>query len=217
MKNEECAVPVEVAGSCFSVVISSCRLLFLFFVILIQPVSAQEFNAGLRVGIDGSQVNGDRLSGFNKVGMIAGAFVSRKVSEKISFQMEMIFIQKGSRRPTDDFNTFYRLRVHYIEVPLLVQYHTSKKFALYAGPSYGALVFSAEDDQFGVYKNRPPFKKYEFAGNAGLLYSLSDRWTFDGRYSHSISTIRPYPGGLTTFFDQGQYNVVIEFTLLYAF
>lgn len=190
-------------------------LFILFFTF--AKLHAQDFKGGMRIGIDGSQVNGDKLTGFNKLGIIAGAFVNRKLSEKISAQMEMVFIQKGSRRPTDDNNTFYRMRVHYIEVPLLFQYYTSKKFAIYAGPSFGTLVFSEEDDQFGVFKNRPPFRKFEFAGNGGLLYCLSDTWTFDGRYSHSISTIRPYTGGPTTFFDQGQYNVLIEFSLVCRF
>jgi hypothetical protein len=191
--------------------------LIAFFVLAASAIYGQDFNAGIRVGIDASQVNGDKLTGFNKVGVLAGFFVNRNFSEKISAQLEMVFIQKGSRRPTDDNNTYYRLRVHYVEVPLLVRFHASKKIALYAGPSYGVLVFGAEDDQFGLYNNRPPFKKYEIAANAGFLYTLSDRWKFDGRYSHSISTIRPYPGGLTTFFDQGQYNVLIEFAFLYGF
>jgi hypothetical protein len=131
--------------------------------------------------------------------------------------MEIVFIQKGSRKPTDEFNTYYRLRVHYIEVPVLFRYHTSKKLAFYAGPSFGFLIFSEEDDQFGAYPDTNPFKDFEFAGNAGVLYALNDRWTFDGRYSHSISTIRPFPGVTTSFFDQGQYNVLIEFSLLYQF
>src|SRR5687768_1040627 len=107
-------------------------------------MKAQEFNAGLRFGMDASQVNGDRLAGFDKAGILAGVFVNRNFSERISVQMEMIFIQKGSRRPLDDFNTYYRLRVHYIEVPVLLRYQASKKFTVYAGPSYGVLIFSEE-------------------------------------------------------------------------
>src|SRR5258706_10632378 len=96
------------------------RIFFLFFILITNLIYAQNFNAGLRFGIDGSQVNGDNLSGFNKAGIIAGAYVSRKFSDLISLQMEMVYIQKGSRKPTDMNNSYYRLRVHYIEVPVLV-------------------------------------------------------------------------------------------------
>ena len=192
---------------------------FLFIVLLCSflRVSAQDFDAGLRIGISGSQVNGDRLSGFDKVGLLGGAYVNRQLSERFTIQMEMVFIQKGSRKPTDDFNTYYRMRLHYIEVPLMLQYHTSKKFAITAGPSFGTLIFSEEDDQFGVYQNALPFKKVEFSANFGLLYHLDEHWSFDGRYSQSVTTIRPFPGTYNPFFEKGQYNVLIEFSLLYGF
>lgn len=191
--------------------------ILILFLLFSEILSAQNFDAGIRMGFCGSQVNGDNLSGFDKVGLIGGAFVRRKLTENIALQMEMVFIQKGSRKPTDDFNNFYRLRVHYIEVPLLLLYNVSKKITFTGGPSFGTLIFSAEDDQFGLYRNSIPFKKYELAGNGGLIYKISDNWAFDARYSHSISTIRPFPGASLTFFDKGQYNVLIEFSLLYGF
>jgi hypothetical protein len=177
---------------------------------------AQRFDAGLRIGFCGSQVNGDRLSGFNKVGLLGGGYVKRSFNGPLSVQMEMIFIQKGSRKPTDVNNTFYRMRVTYIEIPLLLSWKASSKLQVTAGPSYGVLVSSREDDEFGIYPNPIPFRKFEIAGNAGIIYYLSDSWSVDARYSQSISTIRPYPGGSTRFFDKGQYNVLIEFSLLYS-
>ena len=131
--------------------------------------------------------------------------------------MEMTFIQKGSRMPTDEFNQYYLMRLGYIDVPVLCIYHVSKKFALNAGPSFGFLISHSEEDQLGEFKDTPPFKKFELAGNIGVMYGLSDHWTFDFRYSHSITTIRPYTAGYTTFFDKGQYNVVLEASLLYQF
>ena len=131
--------------------------------------------------------------------------------------MEMIFIQKGSRMPTDDYNQYYLMRLGYIEVPVLVNYHLNKKFGVFGGPSFGVLISNEEKTHAGVLVDPPPFKKYEVAYHAGLLYTLSDNWFFDLRYSHSITTIRPYIAGYTTFFDKGQYNVLIEFSLMYQF
>lgn len=193
------------------------KILFLFFIFTTHFLFAQSFNAGLRFGVSGSQVNGDNLTGFNKAGLLAGAFVNRNFSDHFSMQMEMIYIQKGSRKPTDIYNNYYRLRVHYIEVPLLVLFHASKKIDFTAGPSFSTLIFSEENDEFGVFRDSPPFKKFELSGNAGIIYKLDDKWSFDGRYSHSITTIRPYPGTFSTFFDRGQYNVLIEFSMVYQF
>ena len=191
--------------------------LLIFFLLAFSIVEAQNFNAGIRFGVSGSQVNGDRLSGFDKAGLLGGGYVNRKLSEYFTLQMEMVYIQKGSRKPTDDSNTYYRLRVHYIEVPIILRWHVSNKVDFTGGPSFGTLIFSEENDEFGVYRNSLPFKKFEFSGNGGIIYKLNDKWSFDGRYSHSISTIRPYPGPSFAFFDKGQYNVLIEFSLLLGF
>jgi hypothetical protein len=199
------------------------RSVFLFLIILAGELccslfaSAQDFKGGIRFGGDGSQVNGDGLQGFDKAGILFGGFIKRDFSEKISAQMEMLFIQKGSRKPTDEYNQYYLLRVHYIEVPLSCIYHLNKKFGVFGGVSFGVLIHSEEGDQLGLYEDTPPFKKYEVAGHGGLLYTMSEHWNFDLRYSHSITTIRPYVAGYTTFFDKGQYNVLIEFSLMYQF
>jgi len=189
----------------------------IFFLLASEVIFAQKLDEGMRFGLCGSQVNGDNLAGLYKAGLLAGADVSRRLSDYFSMQMEMVYIQKGSRKPTDVNNSYYRLRVNYVEVPLMVLFHASKKLDLTAGPTFGVLVFSEEDDEFGVYTNSPPFEKFELSGNFGIIYSLSDKWSFDARYSNSLTTIRPYPGTPTSFFDRGQYNVVIEFSFFYKF
>lgn len=80
----------------------------------------------MRVGVVGSQVDGDTYEGFNKAGITAGLFVNRKLSDLFSLQLEMNYIQKGSRKPLDDNNTYYLMRVTYIEVPVLLQWHAGK-------------------------------------------------------------------------------------------
>ena len=102
------------------------RFLFLFLIVFPCLLSAQGFNAGLRVGVVGSQVDGDTYEGFNKAGITAGLFVNRKLSDLFSLQLEMNYIQKGSRKPLDDNNTYYLMRVTYIEVPVLLQWHAGK-------------------------------------------------------------------------------------------
>src|SRR5438132_3331012 len=90
------------------------------FIIFFQLLYAQRFHAGVTGGISTTQVAGDQLSGFNKAGVIAGGFVNSSLSEKTSLQMEIIFIQKGSRKPveTDNDNQYYVMRLSYFEVPV---------------------------------------------------------------------------------------------------
>ncbi len=189
-------------------------LLFLFMPNLIL---AEGFDAGIRGGIIGSQVDGDKYEGFNKVGITAGIFVKRKLSDLFSLQLELNYIQKGSRKPTNmDDNTYYLMRVNYVEVPLLLQWHTSKSIDIFGGPSFGKLLNSYEETEFGSFTG-PAFEKYELAARIGISYKLSDQWSVDGRYCNSITTIRPFPGGYSPFFDKGQYNRWIEIGLAVGF
>ena len=73
---------------------------FIFFIFFISSFSlhAQRFNAGVMLGGDVSQVDGDTYEGYHKVGFLGGAYVLLQVSPHSSFQMELEYIQKGSRR-----------------------------------------------------------------------------------------------------------------------
>src|SRR5689334_21238513 len=83
---------------------------------------AQNFHAGLLAGISTSQVDGDNLAGYHKVGIKGGVFVNRQLSEKFALQLEIEFLQKGSRKPVDTIeNTFFLMRLNYIDVPLLAR------------------------------------------------------------------------------------------------
>ena len=189
------------------------------FTFSLQWLYAQNFHAGVIGGISTTQVAGDQLSGFNKAGLIAGCFVNRKLSEKTSLQMEIIFIQKGSRKPLDpNDNTFYAMRLSYFEVPLLLKWQVAPKLNVELGPSFGVLVFSEEETEYGIYHSSLPFKKFDLSGNFGLTYPLTEKLLLNTRYSNSLIPIRDFPTGFSfAYFDRGQYNTVLSFTLQYQF
>ncbi len=189
------------------------------FIFSFQCLYAQRFHGGLIAGVSTTQVAGDQLSGFNKAGIVAGGFVSTDLKEKTSLEMEIIFIQKGSRRPVDpdNDNQFYVMRLSYFEVPVLFKYQVATKLNFEVGPSVGVLIFSEEESEFGILKGMPPFKKIEFSGNVGLSYPLTEKLILNTRFSTSILPIRPFPGTVTDFFNSGQYNTVLAFTLQYKF
>ena len=60
------------------------KIALLLLIFLPDLIYAQGFNAGIRAGIIGSQVDGDTYEGFNKAGITAGLFVNRKLSDLFS-------------------------------------------------------------------------------------------------------------------------------------
>lgn len=202
-------------NKCFCIV----ALLLILVGSWLSSASAQDFHAGIRFGVTATQVDGDNLSGFDKAGLTAGLFVSRKLSEKIDVCMELVYIQKGSRKPVNKVdNSFYRMRLNYVEVPLLLQYQIKPLWYLEAGAAMGVLVFSQEDYQLGIIEGLPAFKKLELAGLAGVHYRATENWQLGARYSYSILPVRPFEGNYNiNFFDRGQYNSGIEFSVHYRF
>lgn len=188
-------------------------LVFLFFG---SFLFGQQFNGGLLGGLSMSEISGDRLTGPNKAGVYAGGFVNTYISKKSSFQMELNFIQKGSRKNPDtlDNSNYYLLRLSYIEMFLHYKWDFSELFTLEAGPSFGVLINSYEEAD-GQILTEPPFNTGDLSLNVGLFFSLTQRWRFNARYSNSILAVRPHASGQTYKWNQGQYNEVLSFTFHY--
>ena len=75
---------------------------FIFFLVIVSSsLKAQRFTGGVMIGGDVSQVDGDTYSGYTKFGYLGGAYVGLQVSPHSSFQMELEYIQKGSRNDTN--------------------------------------------------------------------------------------------------------------------
>ncbi len=193
---------------------------FILIVFVFHSATAQQrFKAGLKLGLSTSQVEGDTYAGFNKIGLAAGALVTGKFNDKWSAQFEMLYIQKGSKHnsnPDKGDYSFYYIAVNYIEVPVLLQYH-QKKFTFELGPGFGYLVSEEEFNEVQILTGLSPFNKTEISLNIGISYVLINNWGFNWRYSNSLSSIRDYASGASTWFNPGQRNNVLTFSLTYQF
>ncbi len=183
-------------------------------------LSAQGFRGGFRFGLTGTQVQGDMISGFDKAGLCGGFLVSFPLNEQSELEMELLFVQKGSRRnPTKDSPFKYIMRLNYIEIPLLYRRKINKTLGFETGLSFGVLskTTDVEYDINGLMPARAPFESYEVAAHAGFTWFVNERGSFNLRYSHSVLPIRPHPGGVTYYLNRGQYNLVLALTYEYHF
>jgi hypothetical protein len=190
----------------------------LFTFLGVVKVNAQKFTGGLIGGLSTSQVSGDNLAGFSQYGLILGGLTELKLSEKFSAQFEIMYIQKGSRSSALDTLTYYRLKLHYMEVLVLIRYHY-KKIALEFGPSIAFFLGSKEENEYGEVEPKTvlPFNKIELSANLGLNYPLYQNLFVNIRLEQSVTPIRPFQSQQTTTFNKGQYNSLINYSLRYYF
>ena len=195
-------------------------LILILFAVIPFSLPAQQFRAGVIVGVSATQISGDQLAGYNKPGLVAGGMVSTSVSKKFDVAMEILFFQKGSKKNADpekeDYNS-YLLRLNYFEVPVMVQWNFSKRFALEAGPTFGALVSEYEEDQYGELANRRPFNKFELGFAGGMKVHFSQKFSFIARIESSVLPVRDHYSGESYRLNKGQYSAALLFAMQYTF
>ena len=193
--------------------------LIVLFLMTNNIARGQSFKAAVLAGINSSQVSGDELSGFNKVGLFIGGSAILPVSEKSLVEMELLFIQKGSKTPTPKngaANNFYKMSLNYLEVPLIYTFLPVKYVSVHAGPTFGVLVGSKEEDNAGELTGQIPFQKTELGIDGGLSVYFSEHLSLTMRLSTSLLPIRK-TGANTPLFESGQYNSGLAFFLQYTF
>lgn len=195
-------------------------ILSILFIIICSSSFSQDFEGGFFGGLAASQVDGDRFSGYNKVGITAGAYVTHKINRNLKWKSEIRYIQKGAyKKNTENDPTFFRTSLHYAEIPLLINYFYNKKTFFEAGFVPEILLKSKEENEDGIIPagQSLPFHRFSLEGTAGVGYFLTDNIAAGFRYTYSILTARDHASGQTYFFNRGQYNNVLSFTLYYHF
>ncbi len=196
-------------------------LAFILLIFYTSNASAQSFQGGIAAGLVGSQVAGDTYSGFNKAGIYAGFWVRLGLSEHTSLQTEISYFQKGSRHNPDEKKqdyTFYLMRLGYIEMPFLYQYHLKNKLILEAGPSFSFLLHSYEELDY-MEVTYGDFCLFNPSFMAGIGYPVTDKLSVNFRMNSSLLSIRKdeVNGSVYRFFDHGQYNDCIMLFVGYRF
>jgi hypothetical protein len=184
---------------------------------------AQTFKSGVIAGFNVSQISGDDLGGYDKPGPVIGMFLNKEVKEKFQVEMQMIYIQKGSRKFPDvknGDNTRYSLNLNYIEVPIILKYKIKKIF-LVGGISNGVLFKQYVGNEFGAYPANTtatqPFHKWELSYNLGLSYPIDKHFEIEGKINHSLLPVRINKPFELRWVNKGQFNDLLVWVLKYKF
>ena len=137
--------------------------LFLLLVLGLPTVLfAQRFEGGLLAGINASQIDGDFTGTYNKAGLVGGAFVATKFQNNWGGQLEIRYAAKGSTVKLDSL-TSRKIRLQYIELPILATFDPYKMVQFHGGVSLGYLFSAAQNDGSLGYIEFQQFDPYEVA------------------------------------------------------
>ena len=183
--------------------------------ILTKSIHAQSFGGGIIAGASTSQVAGDLLGGFNKIGFLTGAYTNLNVKENISFQFEITYIEKGSKNPNIHKKNIAEITLSYVEVSISINLQQKENLGVEVGILPAFLINAEMNDYFSEIEIDPAFEKYDFGLFAGINYHLTDNIILNTRISNSIIPIRPHVSGARNGWNKGQYNTVLSFAIHY--
>ncbi len=193
------------------------KIIIILILFVINNYSfSQTFGGGVFAGLSASQLDGDNWGGYSKAGLAFGIYTNAKLNKYIDAQLELKYVQKGSKSNDDDQGTFYQSKLNYIEIPIFLKYHFLNRFSANVGLAAGYLQKSTENkNEAGDEPADPPFDEFELSGLAGVEYQIIDKLFINVRFNYSILPVRDHPGDQTYFLNRGQYNNVLTFAVYY--
>ena len=214
-------------------------LLFSLIFLLSNESLSQAFQGAISAGINISQVDGDEVYGFRKVGFNGGPsiIVPLGKQKKWSISREILCsmcgaYQKGGPAISDtlppdttvplSYNG-YKLNLNYVQIPLMVHFTDKKIIAGGVGFAYNQLV-SVKEWEDGIRQEQTtlsgPYTLADFQVLADVRFRLWRNLWANLRYSYSLVPIRTRHFTNVTetkVWTRKQYNNVITLRLTWIF
>jgi len=164
------------------------------------PTTAQRRFEGYLVGGGNlSQIDGDKLSGYNKIGLQAGARVHTIFTDRWEMSIGMLYSQQGASRNLNDSPSavFERIQLNLVEAPVMVHFN-DWKFQVGAGLSYARLINYSVEDIFGEdVSDQQLYNDNLFQVVAGVTFRFSERFGLNVRWSRQINNLQAEAGAGT--------------------
>lgn len=203
-----------------------------FLLLATGRIQAQQIQAAIIAGGNLSQVDGDEIFGFNKIGLNTGLGAVVPFGKHFQFSIETLFSQKGSYQgpqyeDTDSLGNVttgeYKANLDYLEVPVMVLYNDKDVITGGLGLSYSRLVRVREYEHGQRVEtttlNDGPYNRNDFSFLADIRFRVYKMFKLNLRYTYSLMKIRTreYENLLGDTWTRDQYNNTISLRLIYMF
>ena len=159
-------------------------------VISINVVSAQGLKIGIKGGADIHKVSGKAFKEQFSFGYHIGAFADVSLSKTIGIQPEIYLSQVNLDTSNQfsnvyEFNDLSKIKLSYLNIPVLLNYKPNSVVALQVGPQFRVLM---DKSKSFVANGKEAFRGNDFAMLAGLQLNISKIRIY-GRYVVGLNNI----------------------------
>ncbi|MBP7273158.1 MAG: PorT family protein [Saprospiraceae bacterium] len=175
--------------------LSFTSLVFILVTFFVVQLSAQTFGAGIHLGFNASQIDGDDSYGFNRLGLAAGISGIIHITERSGIATEILFSQRGSRNKLlpDNANVVGGVGLNYVEVPVYYTIDDWKvtdddendfyKMQFGVGLSYGRLMNHKIENDFINTEVANLFNKNDISWLLQGSFRWSNHWSASVRFT----------------------------------
>lgn len=189
------------------------RFITLIFLLGITTLTnAQNFQSGLIAGVSTSQISGDLLGGFNKIGLQLGGFVNHPLGTNSKGQFGLYYIDKGS----DDPKSQFQIDLSYVESSYSFLYNY-QGFSWEGGLLIGVLIDGKTYDMYG-YENasESQFNQFDIGAKLAVGKELLPKLQMFWELSNTIPffPIQEHPAYISIL-NKGKMNAILSFSFRY--
>lgn len=188
-------------------------------------VNAQNFYGGILGGFNSTQLDGDALHGYHKMGLISGLWIQTDANEQQFWGAELKYSEKGSRKnPTRVNPDKFIYRANYVDLPVYGGFKYNSAVSFVYGFSFNYLA-NANASSFlvtDIEGFRHLIDNWELAALVGakinfeniIQQSWAKKFILDLRFNYSLLSI--YDSSNPNVFNRrGLYNNVVSTALYY--
>ncbi len=163
--------------------------------------NAQDVKFGIKGAINLHTLTGDVDNASSKVGFQAGAFAEFKLSDKFAIQPELLYSTQGAKieysESEYDYNYNSKVRLGYLNIPVMAKFYIIDKLSVEAGPQIGFLLSAKSkyeetngNEHYSETENvKDGFKSVDFGVNFGAAYDFTENLSLGARYNLGLTNI----------------------------
>ncbi len=183
----------------FNINVFTKKILFALLFILVFSIcktDAQRFKGSAVFGLNFSQIDGDELAGFSKLGLTGGFKLAYPLKDNVDLNFEMLYSQQGSTSgfgfgsSNDNFTD-----LKYIEFPIyinimdwLIEDENYFKVKAHAGLSY-AYLFDVNSVNGLFSDDIDNYKRHNIAYLLGVDYAFNSKFGLSLRYTRGFNSL----------------------------
>ena len=168
-------------------------VVMIFFMYTVVSGQARFQGAGV-VGLTASQIDGDDLLGFNKLGISAGIKVKFDLKSRLAGNVELLYSQRGSstnlitRRDDHSITdlNYFELPAYFSFSDWYIEKEDYYKMSAHLGLSYAALISSSVQNT--VY-NDADFNQADISYLFGATFRFNQKWALTARYTRAFNKL----------------------------